>query len=74
MVPSPKYRSEKNLVPQTMILSDKLQKDDLLCVTASHLELIYASNIDNFFGIVSIWNFQVDQLNQSTVRENPNIS
>ena len=40
--------------PVTMVRSDQLRKGDRLCVTASNPKLIYASKIDNFFGMVAL--------------------
>ena len=44
--------------PFTMVRSDSLRTGDRLCVMVSNPELIYASKIDNFFGIVALWRWQ----------------
>ena len=41
--------------PVTMIRSALIQTGDILCVAMSNPELIYISNIDNFFGLVILW-------------------
>ena len=55
MIPDPSVRSNSTVKhPIIMVRSDKLESKDLICVTASHPDLIYASQIDNFFGIVAL--------------------
>ena len=56
MVPAPSQRRRKlEKQPRSLVRSDLLQKGDRLCVTVSRPDLVYASTIDNFFGIVSLW-------------------
>ena len=45
---------EKSTVnqPVTIVRSASMQTGDRLCVTMSNPEIIYISNIDNFFGLV----------------------
>ena len=55
LVPAPgKRRSNIVSQPVTMVRSDPLRYGDRVCVTVSHPGLIYASKIDNFFGIVAL--------------------
>ena len=56
MVPAPSQGSKGFLhkQPHTLVRSDLLQNGDRLCVTVSRPDLIYASKIDNFFGIISL--------------------
>ena len=54
-IPEPRKRN-KITVKQPVILvrTDQLISGDRLCVTVAHSELIYASQIDNFFGVFSL--------------------
>ena len=55
LVPSPRRRSgTATSQPVTIVRSDPLRVGDQICVTASHPDLIYASKIDNFFGIIRL--------------------
>lgn len=53
MVPTPNKRIGSTVKqPVTMVRSDPLKKGDHICVTVSHPGLIYASKLDNFFGVI----------------------
>ena len=65
MVPKRSHRSGKSLVPRTIVLSEPLRRNDLLCVAVSHPELIYASSIDNFFGTIAIWKYE--KINRASI-------
>lgn len=55
MIPPPSKRYNTTVKqPVVMVRSEQLIKGDRLCVTVSHPELIYASQIDNFFGMFSL--------------------
>ena len=55
-IPDPRKRNNITVKqPITMVRSDQLISGDRLCVTVAHPELIYASQIDNFFGVFSLW-------------------
>ena len=54
-VPEPKNRYDVTVrQPIIMLRSARLNNGDRLCVTVAHPELIYASQIDNFFGVYSL--------------------
>ena len=72
-VPSPRLRRSNNVrQPVTMVRINPLRAKDRLCITASHLGLIYASKIDNFFGLVNLgwrtinWFFDTTELEQAS--------
>ena len=54
-VPEPRNRNNVTVKqPLIMLRSDRLNSGDRLCVTVAHPELIYASKLDNFFGVFSL--------------------
>ena len=54
-IPEPRNRNNITVKqPIIMLRSDRLSSGDRLCVTVAHPELIYASQLDNFFGVFSL--------------------
>ena len=48
------FHSRSRKISESVVIQQRLQEDDILCVIAEDPELIYASSIDNFFGASSL--------------------